>query len=648
MNLVTTDTIVQSMARVNLRFEDVTKAGCTNKFPTSGGIVRSIAGIHQTFEDVMRRSRIIERVSSDVADLTLKVQVQQVAFENACRLLFITAAMNQQDIDNMIEDRYHPIWKDVFVHQNLDKVIARFYHVYSITLNHFQESLKHLKTGLQAMRGQGKIRGFRRYSFGLKSWKSMNFGATEDFSALVQGVKSYNDIFCTLVWQAVPRRSDCILGSSFAEESGYQHNTGKLSASHCHLEHMQRVTQVLYDTLSDAWSSRTYGARSLSISLDFDQTEAGAKIRSKGFHFNVVVTSPCCDSPYRLDIYIPYGDHSTCQTVEKDRCSKKAIMAYMSVEAAKRTKSSNSSTYRAEGQMPAVKVHTNSMQNGVLGLDLAEDLGHQLRGSLTFIDPERGTDNCALGYLESSKDFRFLVSSASRYERQSSHSLDEILLRAHNEGRAIPLEDRLRTAWFLARGILHLNNSSWLSQAWSTRDVYFFDRDENKSCALGEPFLQAPLEDNSNRGPVDERINATATSSMLLSFGLVLIELALSAPWRKLQLREDITENLFTWEKDLLNLMHLSESVTGELGSRYAKVVQTCVFQGLEANETHGLEKGELDKVILEDIVRELDHCLSVVTFKCGMYGSPSITSSANDSCLNQSPLLQDTPLSNT
>lgn len=617
MNLPTTDMIVQSMVRVNLRFEDVTKAGCTDKFPISSGIVRSIAGIHQTFEDVMRRSRIIERVSSDVADLTLKVQVQQVAFANACRLLFITAAMNQQDVDSMIVDRYHPIWKDVSAHQNLDKVIARFYHVYSITLNHFQESLKHLKAGLQAMKGQGKIRGFRRYSLRLKMLKSMNFGATEDFSALVQGVKNYNDIFCTLVWQAVPRRSDCILGSSFAEELGYQHNTGKASASHCHLEHMQRVTQVLHDTLSDAWSSCTYGAHSLSISLDFDLAEAGATIGSKDFHFSIAVTSPCCDSTYRLVMDLPHGDYSTSQTVEKDRCSKKACMAYKSAEAAKRTITLNSSAYRVERQMPAVTVYTSSMQNGVLDLDFAEDLCHQLRSSPIFVDPERGTDNSALGYLEASKGFRFFVSSASRYERQSSHSLDEILLRAHNEGRAIPLEDRLRTAWLLARAILYLNTSSWLSQAWSTRDVHFFDRDENKSWALGEPFLQAPLEDKTNRGPIDERVDATATSSNLLSFGLVLIELALSAPWRKLQLREDITENLFTWEKDLLNLMHLSETVTGELGSRYAKVVQTCVFQGLEVHEVHGLRKGELDKLIFEDIVQELDHCLSVVTFKC-------------------------------
>ena len=589
----------------------------------------------------------MERVFSDVADLTLKVQVQQVAFENACKLLFLTAAMNQQDVDSMIEDPYHPIWKDVVAHRNLDKVIARFYHVYSITLNHFQESLKHLKEGLQALTGKGKIRGFRRHPFRLKRSKSMNFGTTEDFPALVQDVKNYNDIFCTLVWQAVPRRSDCILGSSFAEELGYQHNTGAASASHCHLSHMQQVTQVLYDTLSNAWTCRTHGAHSLSISLDFDQAEAGATFRSKGFHFNVVVTSPCFDSPYRLVIDIPHGDYSTCQTVEKDRCSKKAYMPYKSAEAAIRTKSSNSSAYRAEGQRPAVTVHTNSMQNGILNLAFAEDLCHQLRSSSTFIDLERGTDNCALGYLESSKGLRFLVSSASRYERQNSHSLDEILLRAHNQGRAIPLEDRLRTAWFLARGILHLNTSSWLSQAWSTGDVYFFDKDENKSCALGEPFLQIPLEDNTNRGPVDERTNATATSSSLLSFGLVLIELALSAPWRKLQLREDITENLFTWGKDLLNLIHLSETVTGELGSRYAKVVQTCLFQGLEAHEMHGLGKGELDKVIFEDIVRELDHCLSVVTFKCGMYGSPSATSCADDSCLNQYPLLQDTPVLN-
>ena len=643
-NFVTTDTIVLSIARVNQRFEDVTEAGNFAKGSTSGSIVQSVVDIHQTFEDVMRSSRTMERVFSDVEDLTPKVQVQQAAFDNACKLLFITAAMNQKDVDIMIEDPYHQTWKHAAAHRNLDKVTARFYHVYSITLNHLLESLKHLKAGLQALRRKDRIQDTRKYRFRLKKSKSMSFGTTEDFPDLVQGLKNYNDVFCTLVWQAVPRQSNYILGSSFAEELGYQHNTG---AALYHLGYIQRATQVLYNTLSDAWTCRTHEAHSLSISLDFDQAKAGAAVRSKAFHFNVVVTSPYLDSGYRLVIDFPHGDYLTCQTVEKDRCSEKAYVANESAKAAIWTKSSHSSAYKTGCQRAGAMGHTDSEQNGRLDLSFEEDLCHHLRSSSTFIDLERGTESCTLGYLESLEGFRFLVSTASSHDhqRQSSHSLDEMLLRAHNEGRAIPLEDRLRIAWFLAFGVLHLNTSSWLSQAWSAKDVYFFDKDENKRCAMGEPFLKTPLENNTIREPVDERTNAIATRSSLLSFGLVLIELAFSAPWRKLQLREDITENLFTWEKDLLNLIHLSETVTGELGSRYAKVVQTCVFQGLKAHEMHSLGKRELDKVIFEDIVRELDHCLSVVTFKRGMYSSPSATSSADDSYLNQYPLLQDTPM---
>ena len=274
----------------------------------------------------------------------------------------------------------------------------------------------------------------------------------------------------------------------------------------------------------------------------------------------------------------------------------------------------DTAAHRIGDQEAVTCPRARSLRRGMSDLGLEKKWCCWLSNTSVTIGPTEEIECSCVGSSDTRTSHRLLLSSALRdeHQEQGSYSLDDVLVRANIECRRIPLQDRLRTALFLAAGVLRLNTSSWLRQAWGSKDVHFFNMKDYGRCTLGEPFLKFELNNDTAR----ESVYGTrvATRSCLLSLGLVLIELAFSAPWRKLQLEENLTEDLLEWERNLVNLMRLSDTVSRELGSRYAKVVQTCLFQGLETNQTDDLGKAELDEVIFEDIVRELDRCLSAVT----------------------------------
>ncbi len=643
-----TDSIVLSIAHANQRLTDPRKTSSADMRHISGGIVHSIANIRQLFKDVMRTSNSMQKAYSDVADLALKIRIQQVAFDNGCTILLVMATKSRQDVNNMLEDPGHPIWKDAIAHRNLDSVMARFYHFCLEALGHFQEKLGELKSELHALKGLGIRKAAMKYLYLGNRSCSPRFGTTEGFPKLIQSLRSYNDIFCTLVRQAAPRSSDYQWRSSFGEDLGIPYAIGPARTSRQHFVCIQRASQALHDTLSSVWKCGDHEAHSLHISLNFDYNKVGARFRGKDFRFNVIVASPCYDSPYRLVIDTAHGGFCVYQAcVEDQSSSNEMCLGNRIARPAARIESSELSeidadinAHRIGGQRVGAYIRPESLQHRVADLGLEKDLCSWLRKSSVTIERKQDNRCCCLGFMQTRCGLTFLVSNVLKdgYPKQVSHSLNDVLTRANKERRAIPLEQRLRTALLLAAGTLHLNTGSWLRQVWSSKDVHFFDVNDCEKCALGEPFLKTGLKNETARGSLYKAKDSAATRLCLLSLGLVLIELAFSAPWHKLQLQQDIAENLLEWERNYLNLMRLSDTVSRELGSRYANVVQTCLDQGLEAKETQGSMKNELDEGIFEDIVIELDRCLSAVTFNSGVQGSSSVSSFTDDPALESVP----------
>ena len=615
---VTTDSVALSLIRFNQGRIALEKPISTDIYLTSGGIVTPLAGIHQQFKDVMSAIRPTRKIFSDGADLALKIEIQQAAFENGCKVLLATEARSRQDLDQMFEDQGHPIWKDTSAHRNLDRMMARFYCVCRAVLERFYESLNELRTGLHALSG----RGTKKY----RSWQDSTnppvSGTIENLVKLVQNLRTYNDMYRTLIWQAVPRRSGNQFESLFRQNLIYPYVPQAARGPYHHFDCIQRASQNLYKILSYVWTCEEHEPRSLMFALSLESEKLGASDQAEDFRFNVAMTSPYLKSPKWSGVGIAQYRLCMFQTDEEDRFLKQTDHRTRVDGSAARDHPSDLSeldadtaAHRIGDQDAATCLHAKSPRRRVSDLCLEKEWCRWLISSSSVtIGPTEEMECSCVGSLKTRPRHRFLLSSVLRDEcqKQDLHSLDDVLVRANNESRRISLQDRIRTALFLAAGVLRLNTSSWLRQVWSSKDIHFIDVKDYERCRLGEPFLQFELNIDTARGSGHEAKNATR--SCLLSLGLVLIELAFSAPWRKLQLEENLTEDLLEWERNLLNLMRLSDTVSRELGSRYAKVVQTCLFLGLETNRTNDLRKAELDEIIFEDIVKELDRCLSAVT----------------------------------
>ena len=622
-DLFTTESVVLSITRFNQGLNEPKKPSSTDIYLTSGGIVQSLADIHHLFKEVLSIIKPIRKIFSDVADVANKIQIQQITFENGCKVLLATVANSRQDVDQMIEDQGHPIWKDTSAHQNLDMMMARFYYLCRAVLERLYQSLNEFRVGLHALSGRGTKKATRKIRSWLDRSNPPTPGTIENLAKLVQNMRSYNDLICSLIWQAVPHRSDSQFELSFRRNLGYPYAPQAAGGQHHHFECIQRASQNLFNTLSNVSSCEEQEARSFIFALSLEYAKAGASVQTEDFRcFNVTETSPYLKSPYRSDADPAYDDLYMYQTVKEDRYPKQidhrnrvdgsAAWAHPSDLS---QLDADSAAHRVGGQDAATCIRAKSLRPRASDLGLEKICCRWLRNSSVTIGLTEEVECSCVGSSEIRTSHRFMLSSvlSDEYQKRGSHSLDDVLVRANIESRRIPSQHRLRTASFLAAGVLRLNTSSWLRQAWSSKDIYFFDVNSYKGHTLGEPFLMVDFNNDKGRGPVCEA--KAATRSCLLSLGLVLIELAFSAPWRKLQLEENLTEDLFEWERNLLNLMRLSDTVSRELGSRYAKVVQTCLFLGLETNQTDALGKAELDEVIFEDIVRELDRCLSAVTF---------------------------------
>ena len=575
----------------------------------------SLAGIHQQFKDVMN---VIEptRKIFDVEDLALKIEIQQVAFENGCKVLLATVAESRQDVDQMIEDQGHPIWKDTSAHRDLDTTVARFYCVCRATLERFHKSLNELRAGLHALSG----RGTKKHRFWRDRSKPPASSTIENLVKLVQNLRSYNDMFCTLIWQAVPHRLGYHFGSSFRRNLRYPCVAQAAHGRYHHFDCIQRASQTLYNILTEVWTCEAYEPRSLIFALSLESAKLGASVQADDFRFKVAVTSVYLKSQNRSHPDIAH--YELCmQTLKDDGFWKQidyrnsvngsAALAYLS-DLSKLD--ADTAAHRVGDQDSENCLHAKLLRRSESDVVLAKQWCRWRRNSAVTIGSTEEIKCSCVGTSETRNIHRFLLSYVLRdeYQKQGSHSLDDILVRANTERRRIPVQDRIRTAFSLAAGVLRLNTSSWLRQTWSSKDVHFFSTTDYERCTLGEPFLKFEFTNVTATGSVYE--TQIATRSCLLSLGLVLIELAFSAPWHKLQLEENLTKDLPDWEKHLLNLMRLGDTVSRELGSRYAKVVQTCLFQGLETNPTDDLGKVELDETIFEDIVKELDGCLIAVT----------------------------------
>ena len=613
-------TIASRNAREGRNLKHVPKAAIASTSSTSRGMLQSITNIRKLLEEATRLCEFVQQTMSQGVDLTAALLDLQVAFENACKLLLHMVAKSRQDVDNMFEDYNHSVWTNLAVQQDLENIMARFYVLGLRSLKHLHNSLSELRSALRIVVNKRRKNSARKYFFWKHTTNLSDIAIAEDVFKLIRKTGDYNDLFITLIRQAVPSRVDHTTGSYLERQISLQQFSTVEPASHGHYDCVRRASLVLFKSISAAWTCHTHKTHSVRISLKRDDLGPTIEAHDRLMRFEVLVEASHSHEFYPICIDSTSCKSCACPTDEKVRIVNQSttrttferdrgIVSYIpSPNFDSPTRSNRIGRYSSSATSPYLPRMAHD-------LNMEVDLCGYLQMSCARIESTDVVGCPCLGFLATGNDFRYRFSYRPRggLSMNGTHSLASILELASKEYRTIPIEDRLRTASSLASGVLHFHATPWIRRNWSSKDIHFANVNETDTeCALGEPFMQTEL--NKKRGddtsPDTTDSNATR-SALLLSLGVVLIEIAFVAPLSGLQMREDVTRDLPQRERYILNLMRLGDTVSRELGSRYAQVVRTCLHA--YSGNFDDLGRVQFEELMSEKIVLELDKCLSIV-----------------------------------
>ena len=221
----------------------------------------------------------------------------------------------------------------------------------------------------------------------------------------------------------------------------------------------------------------------------------------------------------------------------------------------------------------------------------------------------------AIGFLVEEEDnkhkhYLYRANTAIGPEPRSK-SLDELLSCPGNGPHSTPLSrnDRLRIAVTLASSVLQLDGTSWLKPQWSSKDIFFHEKNNRASDSdYACPYMSWKLCMTDNnvlrsfescfRGPYLVR------SEVLFALGLTLIELCFGKTIADMHIPEDGDREEATTEMKTAH--RLCTSVYSEMGTSYGDAVWRCLYQPFDVRDL-SFDNEELQQKVFDDIVTPLN-----------------------------------------
>ena len=153
---------------------------------------------------------------------------------------------------------------------------------------------------------------------------------------------------------------------------------------------------------------------------------------------------------------------------------------------------------------------------------------------------------------------------------------------------------------------MQLHETNWLSELWSTKDIYFKGT-ETGEFRLNEPYLRSTFEGAHTSESHDHHEDEWAPymaccNRMLFKLGISLIEVY---NWEPFELLE---KNLRRSRADAITT--IVQELYDDAGFNYGHVVKRCL-RGLEAKETNlqheAFKKEAYEKIVapLEDVLKQ-------------------------------------------
>jgi len=223
--------------------------------------------------------------------------------------------------------------------------------------------------------------------------------------------------------------------------------------------------------------------------------------------------------------------------------------------------------------------------------------------------------NVCIGMLEATercKHFVYPLPSTLDGQNKRGTSLEGFLKAVSTKKKlyAFPQYDRLCLAKTLALAVLQYYITPWLTIAWRSEDILFFNDQRANRVASGPNFSRPHLnvrvtgadqsKDEGSRAP-----RSLAPNSLLFGLGVVLLEIAYSAPLKSLQRPCDLENGIENQYTDFFTARRLVNSIGREMGSSYGTIVKKllhCDFGCGDDFSSRDLQAG-----YYRDVVCELD-----------------------------------------
>lgn len=591
------------------------------------GILPCTLRTRNYFEAVFSLSKAIRKLSSSTDTFFSGLIVQRAIFENGCRQLILLVAPTRQDVQDMFEDPNHYIWTDEAADQYLGQRLASTRSSCSRMLQYIQDNLGTMNQELRPLAsrhsGDWKAKVMPKPMWRTKA--SLNVEI--DLCRFLKDLGQYNDLFRCCILQVVPPRINDLadlLQLSTLEKSLRQNEVqaAKERTRDAHLRCVQGAFQDFFEALFSKWPCQHRFVHSHSVYLDLDSLKNFEKGSNGHIRFDLAVSiSPheettwvvihstqskacCCEPSDRgMSLGSLYGESQDCmETISaaaEDVIHSPIVKLYHSKQGSVRSSS-------------GIKLSSSSQQSEFTDLSQTDDLCTYLqKSSWKWRYSMDLKETSCLGYMKTSGIFTHLTFHAQNKRKMDNDpfSLDCALLQSQDPQFAI--EDRLRLASLLATAMLQLHATPWLLEGWRSKDILFFQCDQQDGkTGLQKPYLRRHIQGNRKEDLSYGKLNFTIINTHLFSLCLILLELAFSSPLRNLQLPERIAKDLTVSEREDLTMTWLVETVSREVGSRYAKVVRYCFFHSVGSQELPSLEQSSRCHQKYPDIVDELNRCL--------------------------------------
>ena len=505
-----------------------------------------------------------------------ELTAQHVIFEHSAKFILLEVIKNRLIVENMFQDEEHSIWTNRQACQDLEETIMKYRNTsFNVlcTMTQLLDSLHQevVPADLRCMEESSRV--------------PSNHPIPEQYLKLLANLRICNDTFCALVRQVISERPGRVpRASAFSADEGDRtyHSVQAAGTSNSHLFCIQRASQRLHEALTNVPSYEISRHR-IGISLLPESLQGLSEIRTTAIRFNLALTIALSTDATWLVVEAGKANCCSCHTEEQA------------------TPPGNfSDCHRSERPInPASneRLKLSSWRHAHGGKSRAKSADYQHLGFMTPL----------IKHLVAARFESICVCQA-----RNSSTLDDILAQARAQQLSIPVEERLRVASDLASGVLCFISTPWLCSGWSSKNIHFFHNEVflDDLPALGSPFLCSYAAPGMGESAI-LTARPAVSSAPFSDLGIVLLELAFSAPLRDLELSEDTTSSSDGHIRSL-TVTRLSQTVSRQLGSRYARVVQKCFSQVPSHQDLLSFEQPVKD-YFFNDVVKELDQCLKNV-----------------------------------